>query len=123
MLIVKGGVLYCISVNGGLWLMVDVGDEVNVFIFGYSMLVYINVFGKVVIVDVNDYYCNLVKIDIIQLLEDVEVIFFIVQVILMEGVIGYCCMEVFSGKKVMVSICLCDGGMLFFGVEVYNSCQ
>ncbi len=38
--------------------MVDVGDEANVPISGYSTPVYTNAFGKAVIVDVNDYYRN-----------------------------------------------------------------
>lgn len=46
------------SVNGGSRLLVDVGDEANVPISGYSTPVYTNAFGKAVIVDVNDYYRN-----------------------------------------------------------------
>ncbi|MGK9762754.1 fimbria/pilus outer membrane usher protein, partial [Salmonella enterica subsp. enterica] len=54
----KGGALHRTSVNGGSRLLVDVGDEANVPISGYSTPVYTNAFGKAVIVDVNDYYRN-----------------------------------------------------------------
>lgn len=77
----------------------DVGDEANVPISGYSTPVYTNAFGKAVIVDVNDYYRNPVKIDITQLPEDAEAILSIAQATLTEGAIGYRRMEVLSGKS------------------------
>ncbi|ECO0925835.1 fimbria/pilus outer membrane usher protein, partial [Salmonella enterica subsp. enterica serovar Infantis] len=104
-------------------LLVDVGDEANVPISGYSTPVYTNAFGKAVIVDVNDYYRNQVKIDITQLPEDAEAILSIAQATLTEGAIGYRRMEVLSGKKAMASIRLRDGGTPPFGAEVYNSRQ
>ncbi|HAE9771187.1 TPA_asm: fimbrial biogenesis outer membrane usher protein [Salmonella enterica subsp. enterica serovar Heidelberg] len=119
----KGGALHRTSVNGGSRLLVDVGDEANVPISGYSTPVYTNAFGKAVIVDVNDYYRNQVKIDITQLPEDAEAILSIAQATLTEGAIGYRRMEVLSGKKAMGSIRLRDGGTPPFGAEVYNSRQ
>ncbi|WP_337221066.1 fimbria/pilus outer membrane usher protein, partial [Vibrio parahaemolyticus] len=95
----------------------------NVPISGYSTPVYTNAFGKAVIVDVNDYYRNQVKIDITQLPEDAEATLSIAQATLTEGAIGYRRLEVLSGKKAMASIRLRDGGTPPLGAEVYNSRQ
>ncbi|EAA7841155.1 outer membrane usher protein [Salmonella enterica] len=119
----KGGALHRTSVNGGSRLLVDVGDEANVPISGYSTPVYTNAFGKAVVADVNDYYRNLVKIDITQLPEDAEAIHSIAQATLTEGAIGYRRMEVLSGKKAMATFRLHDNGIPPFGAEVYNSRQ
>lgn len=119
----KGGALHRTSVNGGSRLLVDVGDEANVPISGYSTPVYTNAFGKAVVADVNDYYRNLVKIDITQLPEDAEAIHSIAQATLTEGAIGYRRMEVLSGKKAMATLRLRDNGIPPFGAEVYNSRQ
>ncbi|ECG8591285.1 outer membrane usher protein [Salmonella enterica subsp. salamae] len=117
----KGGALHRIGLNGGTRLLVDVGEEAGVPVNGYSTAVYTNDFGKAVITDVNDYYRNLVKIDITQLPENAEAIQSVAQATLTEGAIGYRRMEVLNGQKAMASIHLSNGDTPPFGAEVYNS--
>lgn len=73
MFIIYGGVFYCIQNMGGICLLIDVDGVVDVLVEGNGVVVYINMFGKVVVFDVNNYYCNQVYIDFNKLLENVEV--------------------------------------------------
>lgn len=123
MLIIQGGVLYWGSLVGSICLLVDIDGIVDVFVSGNDLLILINIFGKVVIVDVGSYLCSLVCIDLNKLLEKVEVIKLVVQIMFIEGVIGYCYFDVVSGEKMMVVFWLVDGDFLLFGVEVKNECQ
>lgn len=119
----KGGALHRIGVNGGTRLLVDVGSEADVPISGYGTPAYTNYFGKAVTADINNYYRNMIKIDITQLPENAEAIQSITQATLTEGAIGYRRMEVLSGEKAQANIRLQNGDMPPFGAEVYNDHQ
>lgn len=43
---------------GGIRLLIDVDGVVDVSVEGNGVVVYINMFGKVVVFDVNNYYRN-----------------------------------------------------------------
>ncbi|EAB9748576.1 TPA: outer membrane usher protein [Salmonella enterica subsp. enterica serovar Ball] len=118
-----GGALHRVGVVGGSRLLVDVGDESGIPVSSYGSPVYTNIFGKAVLIDVNDYDRNQVKIDITHLPDNAEAMSSVTQATLTEGAIGYRRMEVLTGQKAVATLRLADGEAPPFGAEVKNSHQ
>lgn len=116
----EGAALHRSSTMGGTRLMVDTDGVAGVPVRGYGSTTSSNLFGKVVVTDVNSYYRNKASIDLNTLADDAEVISSVTQATLTEGAIGYRKFEVIAGEKVMAIIKLQDGSSPPFGATVQN---
>lgn len=117
----EGGALHRASTLGGTRLLVDTDGVPGVPVKGYGPSTRSNMFGKVVLSDVNSYYRNRASIDLTALDDDVEVTQSVAQSTLTEGAIGYRKFSVIQGSKAMAVIRYADGSFPPFGATVVNA--
>lgn len=117
----KGGALHrAAGSDGGSRILIDTGDVENIPITSYTGKIYTNYFGKAVTSDVNDYYRNIVKVDVNKLDKNTEVKNSVLQSSLTKGAIGYKKIDVVVGQKIMGDIRLSNGNYPPFGATVTN---
>lgn len=117
----KGGALHRMGRAGGTRMLIDTNGVAGVPVRGYGSTSTTNVWGKVVLGDVNSYYRNQAIIDLNQLGDNAEATQSIAQVTLTEGAIGYRQFNVIAGQKAMAVIKLADGSEPPFGATVMNA--
>ncbi len=115
-----GGDMHPITTLGGIRMLIDTNGVSGIPIKSNGAIINSNLFGKVIVSDLNSYYKNSVKIDINKLPNNAEVRESIVQSTLTEGAIGYRKFEIIHGMKKMVVIRLEDGSFPPFAAEVIN---
>ena len=119
----KGAAVHRVSTLGGTRLMTDTNGVSGVPIRGYGTTMNSNLFGKAVIMDINNYYRNSVSIDLDNLADNIEATQSVAQATLTEGAIGYRRFKVIAGEKTMAVIRLVDGSSPPFGSTVMNENQ
>jgi outer membrane usher protein PapC len=115
----EGGSIHRISSQGGTRLLVDT-DVGGVPVHGYGADQYSNVFGKVMISDINSYNRNSVSVNINKLADNVEASPKAVNISLTEGGVGYRKIPVVTGEKGIAIIRRADGSFPPFGAIVLN---
>lgn len=117
----QGGALHRNFLMGGTRILVDTDGVSGIPVGGFGSAVHSNEFGKAVVVDVNSYYRNSVRVDIDKLAENANTTGSVLQTTLTEGAIGYRHFDIIAGEKSMVKLRLVDGSAPPFGSTVYNS--
>lgn len=115
----EGGSLHRISSQGGTRLLVDT-EVGGVPVHGYGADQYSNIFGKVMISDINSYNRNSVSVNINKLADNVEASPKSVNISLTDGGVGYRKIPVVTGEKAIAIIRLADGSFPPFGAMVLN---
>ncbi len=116
----KGAALHRINTPGATRIMLDTDGVGNIPVRGFGSAAYSNIFGKVVVADVNSYYRNQVSVDVNKLSDDTDAINTVEQLTLTEGAIGYRRFNIVQGEKALVYIRLSDGSSPPFGATVIN---
>ncbi len=117
----EGGAFHRSNLPGSTRLLLDTEGVSGVPVRGYGNVAGTNLWGKVVVADVNSYYRNKASIDLDKLGEGAEAVKSVVQATLTEGAIGYRRFEVIAGEKAMAVIKLADGSEPPFGATVRNA--
>lgn len=115
----EGGSIHRISSQGGTRLLVDT-DVGGVPVHGYGADQYSNIFGKVMISDINSYTRNSVSVNINKLADNVDASPKAVNISLTEGGVGYRKIPVVTGEKGVAIIRRADGSFPPFGAMVLN---